>query len=89
MRITAPPSIAVISAAALAAAAGWLVLDNAAETQVDLPAPANVRVVNGDTPGKVTVSWDAVGGASGHIIQWLDGDASRDAPYADQSWLRI
>ena len=63
------PAVAVIAAVTLSAVAGWLAWDNKAQAQTDLPAPANVQVVNGDNPGEVVVSWDAVAGASGYFDQ--------------------
>ena len=83
------PVIVAIAAATLAAAAGWLALDNNAQAQTDLPAPENVQVVNGDNAGEVVVSWDAVAGASGYSVQWLDNDAALDAYYVDQDWRKF
>ena len=90
-RITLP-AIAVIAAAALVAVAVWLVLDNTARAQTPLPtlpAPANVRVVNGDNAGEVVVSWTAVADASGYRIHWVDNDAAWDAHYAKQDWRNL
>ena len=89
MKRIALPVIAVIAAATLAAVAGWLDLDNKAQAQTNLPAPANVQVVNGDTPGQVVVSWDAVAGASGYRISWADNDAAWDAFYAGHDWQQL
>ena len=83
------PVIVAIAAATLAAAAGWLALDNNAQAQTDLPAPENVQVVNGDNAGEVVVSWDAVAGASGYSVQWLDNDAALDAYYVGQDWRKF
>ena len=83
------PVIAVIAAATLAAVAGWLVLDNEAHAQTDLPAPANVQVVNGDNPGEVVVSWETVVGASGYRIRWFNHNAAWDAYYAGHDWRQL
>ena len=79
-------TVAVIAAAILAAAGGWLVLDNAAQAQEDLPAPANVQVADGDDLGEAVVSWDAVSGASDYTIGWLNGDAAVIVYQADGPW---
>lgn len=71
----------------MVAAAGWLAADNVAEAQVDLPALANARVLNGDTPGLVTVAWDSVACSFDYTLQRMDGDATRNALYAGQGWL--
>ncbi len=83
------PAVAVIAVAALTAVAGWLVLDNKAHAQTDLPAPANVRVDNGDDPGVVVVSWDAVAGASGYRIHWFNHNAAWDAYHAGHDWQQL
>ena len=83
------PVIAAIAAAMLAAVGGWLAPDNTALAQSDLPAPANVQVVNGDNPGQVVVSWDAVAGASGYTIGWMDHNAAWDAYYSSHDWEQL
>ena len=86
------PVMAIIVAVAFAAVVGWLVPDNEARAQTGLPttpAPANVQVVNGDNPGDVVVSWEAVSGASGYVIRWVDNDAAWDAHYAGQDWQNL
>ena len=83
------PVIAIVVAATFAAAVGWLVPDNEARAQTGLPttpAPADAQVVNGENPGEVVVSWDAVPGASGYVIRWVDNDAAWDAHYAGHDW---
>ena len=80
------PVIAVIAAATLAAVAGWLVLDNEAAAQADLPAPANVQVADGDDLGQVTVSWDAVAGAAGYSVRWVNVDAALVVHDAGGDW---
>ena len=80
------PVIAVIAAAALAAVAGWLALDNKAQAQTALSAPANVRVADGDNTGEVVVSWDAVDGATGYSVRWLNVDAGRVVYEAGGNW---
>ena len=61
---TRPWIVAVFGVAVLTALGGWFALDNTAEAQTGLPAPANVQVVNGSSFGEVVVSWDEVPGAS-------------------------
>ena len=81
-----PLAVAFIAAAILAAAGGWLALDNAAQAQERLPAPTNVQVADGDDLGKVVVSWDAVFGASEYTVRWLNGDAAVIAYQPDGPW---
>ena len=92
MKRVALPIIAVIVAATFAAIAGWLITDNYAQAQTGLPttpAPANAQVVNGDNPGEVVVSWEAIPDASGYSIRWVDNDAAWDAHYAGQDWQNL
>ena len=79
-------SVAVTAVAILVAAGGWLALDNTAQAQEDLPAPTNVQVADGDDLGEAVVSWDAVSGASGYTIRWLNGDAAVVVYQADGPW---
>ena len=71
--------IGVTAAVVLAVAGASLALEGSVLAQTSLPAPANVQVVNGDTPGEVVVSWDAATGASGYSIRWFNYDATWDA----------
>lgn len=80
------PVIAVIAAATLAAVAGWLALDNTAQAQTNLSAPTNVQVAYGDATGEVVVSWDAVDGAAGYSVRWLNVDAARVVYEAGGNW---
>ncbi len=80
------PVIAVIAAATLAAVAGWLALDNTAQAQTNLSAPTNVQVADGDATGEVMVSWDAVNGAAGYSVRWLNLDAARVVYEAGGNW---
>ena len=83
------PVTAVVTAAILAALALLMASDKEAWAQPALPAPANVRVLNGNNPGEVVVSWEAVADASGYTIGWLDNDAAWDSHYADQDWRNL
>ena len=83
------PVTAVVTAAILAALALLMASDKEAWAQPALPAPTNVRVFNGDNPGEVVVSWEAVADASGYTIGWLDNDAAWDSHYADQDWRNL
>ena len=96
MKRVALPVIAAVVAAALAAVAGWPASDNEAwaqrdlpHTPTDLPAPDNLQVVNGDNPGEVFLSWEAVAGASGYDIRWIDNDAAQDAFHAGHDWQKL
>ena len=86
MKRIALPIIAVIAAATLAAAAGWLALDNKAQAQTDLSAPANVQVKDVDNTGEVVVSWDAVDGATGYSVQWVNVDVALAVYDAGGDW---
>ena len=83
------PVTAVVIAAILAALALLMASHQEAWAQPALPAPTNVRVFNGDNPGDVVVSWEAVADASGYTIGWLDNDAAWDSHYADQDWRNL
>ena len=80
---------AIAVAAILAILGGWLSLENTAEAQAGLPAPANVQVVNGASPGEVTISWEEVPDASGYRIRWLHYDAASDTFHSDQDWKQL
>ena len=80
------PVIAVIAAAALASVAGWLALDNEVQAQTGLSAPANVEVADGDATGEVVVSWNAVDGATGYSVQWVNVDAALVVYDAGGDW---
>lgn len=86
MKRIALPVIAVIAAATLIAAVGWLALDNEAQAQTALPAPANVQVADGDATGEVVVSWDAVDGATGYRVLWVNLGAGRVVHNAGGDW---
>ena len=80
------PVIAAVAAAMLAVVGGWLALDNTALAQSNLPAPDNVRVTDGDYTGEVMVSWDAVNGAAGYSVRWVNVDAARVVNDAGGDW---
>ena len=80
-------AIPATALAVLAAAAGWLALQNTADAQTDLPAPANVQVVDGDQSGQAVLSWDAVPDAVGYRVQWMNNlDATRIAYETGHPW---
>ena len=89
MKRIAFPIIAVFAAASVATVAGWLALDNQASAQPDVLSPANVQVVNGDDACQVIVSWDAVAGASGYSVRWVDVNAALDGYNAGGSWQNL
>ena len=72
MKRIAFAAIAVIAAATLFAVAGLLALDNIAQAQTALPAPANVQVVDGKGDGQAVVSWDGVEGVSSYRVLWVN-----------------
>ena len=80
------PVIAVIAAATLAAVAGWLAPDNKAQAQTNLSAPTNVQVADGDATGEVMVSWDAVDGAAGYSVRWVNVDVALAVYDAGGDW---
>ena len=80
------PVIAVIAAATLASVAGWVALDNEVQAQTGLSAPANVQVADGDNTGEVVVSWDAVDGATGYSVQWVNVDTALVVYDAGGDW---
>ena len=80
---------AALLAAVLAVAAGWLALDTTVRAQTPLPAPSNVRAMNGDDPGQVVVSWDAVNGASNYSVRWVNLGAAWDAYRAGLDWQKL
>ncbi len=49
------PVFGIVAAAVLAVAGGWFALGNVADAQTDLPAPANVRAVQGSAIGQAVV----------------------------------
>ena len=83
------PAVAVIAAAFLASAGGWLVSGGAAEAQMDLPAPANVRAADGDSLGEAVVSWEMVAGAAGYTVRWVDVFAANDAFRDGDDWQHL
>ena len=72
--------------AAVLAAGGWFALGNVVDAQTDLAAPANVRAVQGPGIGQAAVSWDAVAGATGYTVRWVDLDAAWAAYDTDGRW---
>ena len=83
------PVFGFVAAAVLAAVGGWLAPGNIAEAQTNLTAPTNVQVVQGPGIGQAEVSWDAVAGATGYIVQWVDLDAAWAAYDARQNWTGL
>ena len=86
MKRIALPVIAVLAAATLAVIGGWLALDNEAQAQTALSAPANVQVADGENTGEVVVSWDAVDGAAGYRVLWVNLGAGRVVHNAGGDW---
>ena len=83
------PVIAFAAAAILAAVIGSLALGNVANAQTNLPAPANVRAVQGSEIGQAVVSWDAVADATGYTVRWVDLDAAWAAYDANGQWVHL
>ena len=61
---------AVLTVAVVFGLAIWGV-DNVVRAQNAPPAPANVNVVDGDTPGDVIITWDAVSSAKNYRVGWV------------------
>lgn len=80
------PVFGIVAAAVLAVAGGWFALGNVADAQTGLAAPANVRVAQGSAIGQAVVSWDAVDGATGYAVQWVDLDAAWAAYETEGRW---
>lgn len=80
------PVVGIVAAAVLAVAGGWFALGNVADAQTDLTAPANVRAVQGTAIGQAVVFWDAVDGATGYTVRWVDLDAAWAAYETDGRW---
>ena len=80
------PVFGFVAAAVLAVAGGWFALGNVVDAQTDLTAPANVRAVQGTAIGQAVVSWDAVDGATGYTVRWVDLDAAWAAYETDGRW---
>lgn len=70
----------------MAAVAGWLAPDNKAQAQTNLSAPTNVQVADGDATGEVMVSWDAVNGAAGYSVRWVNVDVALAVYDAGGDW---
>ena len=83
------PALAIAVAGVLAVVGGWFALGNVADAQTDLAAPANVRAVQGSEIGQAEVSWDAVDGATGNTVRWVDLDAAWAAYDAGESWTGL
>ncbi len=82
-------AIGTIGVAILAVGGILLALDGTALAQTNLPAPANVTAVNGDSPGEVVVSWDAVSGASGYSVRWVHHDSAWAVHRAGEDWRNL
>ena len=83
------PVFGFVAAAVLAVAGGWFALGNVVDAQTDLPAPANVRAVQGTAIGQAVVSWDAVDGATGYTVRWVDLDEAWAAYDAGERWTDL
>lgn len=83
------PVFGIVAAAVLAVAGGWFALGNVVDAQTGLAAPANVQAVQGSAVGQAVVSWDAVDGATGYTVQWVDLDAAWAAYEADGRWAHL
>lgn len=80
------PVFGFVAAAFLATVGGWFAQGNVVDAQTDLTAPSNVRAVQGPGIGQAVVSWDAVAGATGYTVRWVDLDAAWAAYDANGRW---
>ena len=83
------PVFGFVAAAVLAIAGGWFALGNVANAQTSPAVPANVQVDQGTAIGQAVVSWDAVAGATGYTVRWVDLDAAWAAYDADGRWSHL
>lgn len=49
---------------------------NPAAAHTTLPAHVNFSVVDGDEPGEALITWDAVPGATGYSVRWMNVNAA-------------
>ena len=68
---------AIFAVALLGAIGGWMASRDVVNAQSNITAPGNVAVNHGEDPGDVVVSWDAVDGATGYTVAWINIDALR------------
>lgn len=80
------PAIAVIAVSMVVSTAIWLALDDTADAQSGMQAPANVKVSDGANPGEAVISWDAGAGASSYRIRWVGVEALWDAHLSGSNW---
>ena len=80
---TLTAALAVVIVALVAAAAGLM----PAHAQGSLAAPTGVTAVDGDQPGEVTVSWQAVDGATFYRVGWVAFDDITAVQDAGRHWL--
>ena len=78
--------VAVIAVSIVASTGIWLALDETADAQSGMPAPANVKVSDGENPGEALVSWDTAAGASSYRIRWVGIEALWDAHISGSNW---
>lgn len=81
--------IPYIALAICAIAIVGVIAANISQTEAadHLPAPQNVRAINSDQPGKVTVSWDPVPDARFYRIGWASLPAVEQAETDGRNWL--
>ncbi len=80
---------AIFAVALLGAIGGWMASRDVVNAQSDITAPGNVAANHGEGPGDVVVSWDAVDGATGYTVAWINIDALRRVLAADGPWLNL
>ena len=72
-----PRPTLTIAVAALVLASSTVLLDTApAAGHTILPAHVNFQVIDGDEPGEALITWDAVPGASGYSVRWMNVNAA-------------
>ena len=89
MRGTLLSAVAVIAVSVVVSTAIWLVLDETADAQSGMSAPANLKVSDGANPGEALISWDAAAGASGYRLRWVGLDPLWDAHFSGANWYDL
>ena len=84
------PVFGFVAAAVLAVAGGWFALGNVANAQTSPAAPhQRARRFRGPRIGQAVVSWDAVAGATGYTVRWVDLDAAWAAYDTNGRWSSL
>ena len=72
-RVASKPTVVIAIIVILALLMGQT---NPAAAHTTLPAHVNFTVVDGDEPGEALITWDAVPGATGYSVRWMNVNAA-------------